>query len=358
MSYAAFEAEIARVNDVLCSVNLLTWDSRTMMPPGGLEARAKQIATLVGIARDMATSDTLQRSIEHAQVELEGVAPSDTRRLAVEQAKDAIAVLSRIPADLISAAAELKTVAQGSWTNARAANDFATFAPYLERTMEMQRQIAQAIGYGEHPYDAAISAYEPGMSWSRLKTVYDDLSKGLLPLLERAKQVRTRGNILERSYPVEKQRDFSSKMAARFGYDFNRGRLDDAVHPFEISFTSSDVRITGRFRENWLPAGLFAVWHEAGHGMYEQGVAHASHARSLPPISSTFMPLAAQVSVFTNPNHACGKTALAARAASGNFTSRNCKPASRISWRMLMQMPSGGPLTPRGPALFALRRMS
>ena len=56
------------------------------------------------------------------------------------------------------------------------------------------------------------------------------------------------------------------------GYDFERGRLDDTVHPFEISFTRTDVRITGRFRENWLPGGLFAVWHEAGHGIYEQGV--------------------------------------------------------------------------------------
>lgn len=275
MSYAAFEAEIARVNDVLCAVNLLTWDSRTMMPPGGLEARAKQIATLIGIARDMATSDALQRAIDGAQAELEGTSAADTRLQAVQQAGSAIAILSRIPADLISAAAELKTVAQGAWANARAANDFAAFAPYLERTMEMQRQFAAAIGYGEHPYDAAISAYEPGMSWSRLKTVYDELSTGLLPLLERAKQVKTRSDILERSYPVERQREFSSKMAARFGYDFNRGRLDDAVHPFEISFTSSDVRITGRFRESWLPAGLFAVWHEAGHGMYEQGVAPA-----------------------------------------------------------------------------------
>ena len=56
------------------------------------------------------------------------------------------------------------------------------------------------------------------------------------------------------------------------GYDFERGRLDDTVHPFEISFTRTDARITGRFHENWLPGGLFAVWHEAGHGIYEQGV--------------------------------------------------------------------------------------
>ena len=56
------------------------------------------------------------------------------------------------------------------------------------------------------------------------------------------------------------------------GYDLQRGRLDDTVHPFEISFTRDDVRITSRFREAWAPGGIFALWHEAGHGMYEQGV--------------------------------------------------------------------------------------
>jgi len=138
--------------------------------------------------------------------------------------------------------------------------------------MEMQREIAGAIGYKEHPYDALVATYEPGMTWSRLSLLYGDLQRSLRPLLDAAKQARVRSDILERAYPVEKQRAFSSAMSARFGYDFDRGRLDDTVHPFEISFTRADVRITGRFRETWLPAGLFAVWHEAGHGIYEQGV--------------------------------------------------------------------------------------
>lgn len=272
MTYASFEAEIARINDVLCAVNLLTWDARTMMPPGGVDARGKQIATLVGLARDLATGDGLQRAVENARAELAGAALGDRRRLAVEQAAEAIGTLSRIPAKLLSDAAELKTVAQAAWSKARAANDFAAFAPMLERTMEMQREIAAAIGYAEHPYDALVGTYEPGMTWSRLQAIYGELRDGLLPLLARAKEASVRSEILDRAYPVEKQRAFSSLISSRFGYDFNRGRLDDTVHPFEISFTRSDVRITGRFRETWLPGGLFAVWHEAGHGMYEQGI--------------------------------------------------------------------------------------
>ncbi|WP_416068119.1 carboxypeptidase M32 [Rhizobium sp. ZK1] len=275
MSFAAFENEIARINDILCAVNLLTWDARTMMPPGGVDARGKQIATLAGLARDLATSDKLQRAIEGARSELSGIDVGDRRKLALEKAAEAIDTLSRIPASLVSAAAELKTVAQAAWSSARAANDFAAFAPFLERTMEMQREIAAAIGYREHPYDALVATYEPGMNWSRLRRLYGELRDGLLPLLAQAKEANVRAEILDRAYPVDKQRAFSSLISARFGYDFNRGRLDDTVHPFEISFTRSDVRITGRFRETWLPGGLFAVWHEAGHGIYEQGISEA-----------------------------------------------------------------------------------
>jgi len=272
MSFAVFETEIARINDILCAVNLLTWDSRTMMPAGGVEARGQQIATLVGIARDLATGDALQRAIEAARAELAGAPTNDLRLVAVEQAAASIAKLSRIPAQLVAASTTLKTQAQAAWVKARAANDFAGFAPVLERTMELQREIAGALGYDEHPYDALVDTYEPGMRWSKLQVLYGQLQQSLIPLLAEAKEAKVRSEILDRAYPVDQQRAFSSMMATRLGYDFGRGRLDDAVHPFEISFTRSDVRITGRFRETWLPGGLFAVWHEAGHGLYEQGI--------------------------------------------------------------------------------------
>src|ERR1700755_2162216 len=108
MSVAEFESEVAKINDLLCAVNLLTWDSRTMMPPGGVGARGKQIATLVGLARDLATGDAMRRAIETAGAELEGAPHHDIRIVALEQAKGAIGTLSRIPASTVAAAAELK----------------------------------------------------------------------------------------------------------------------------------------------------------------------------------------------------------------------------------------------------------
>ena len=275
MTYAAFEAEVARVNDILCAVNLMSWDSRTMMPAGGVQARGRQIATLMSLAREIATGEPMKIALEGAREELVSAPADDLRHRAVKDAEIAIGTLSRIPAALVSAAAELKTEGQAIWAKARADNDFAAFAPVLERTMGMQREIAEHVGYSEHPYDGLCGIYEPGVTWARLQTLYAELKAGIAPLLDKALTIPVRDDILTRNYPVDRQKAFSSKIAARMGYDFGRGRLDDTIHPFEISFTRSDVRITSRFRENWLPGGLFAVWHEAGHGIYEQNVAPA-----------------------------------------------------------------------------------
>lgn len=274
MTYSAFQAEIARINDILCTVNLLAWDSRTMMPPGGVDARGRQVATLSDLARDLATGDGLRRAMDGAREELAEAAEDDIRRRALTQAETEIGILSRIPARIISEMAGLKTRAHSAWVDARAANDFAGFAPLLERMMAMQREISAAIGGGDHPYDPMVGMFEPGMTLAQLRTVYDRLKTALVPLIDRARAPPQPDiDFLTRTFPIAAQKAFGLMLAERMGYDLIRGRLDHTVHPFEISFTRDDVRITSRFRETWAPSGIFALWHEAGHGMYEQGVA-------------------------------------------------------------------------------------
>ena len=274
MSYAAFEAEVAKVNDILCAVNLLVWDSRTMMPSGAAEARGRQLGTLVGSRpRDRHRRHHAEGHRQRAHGTHGNARRATSQGGRSTTRRGAIATLGRIPARLVKEAAERRTEGQAVWIKARAENDFAAFAPVLERTVALQREIAEHVGYAGHPYDAACSAFEPDITWAQLKDLYAELKSAIGPLLQAALQAPpARVDVLERTYPIEKQKAFSKAVAARMGYDFERGRLDDTVHPFEISFTRTDARITGRFRENWLPGGLFAVWHEAGHGIYEQGV--------------------------------------------------------------------------------------
>ncbi|WP_299819645.1 carboxypeptidase M32 [uncultured Jannaschia sp.] len=278
MSYADFQARIARINDVLCTLNLLAWDSRTMMPPGGVDARAEQVATLTMLAREMATSDAMAAALNAAQDEVgDG---DDLPARAVALARREIRTLARIPADVIAEKAALSSRAHSIWVAARAANDFSAYAPVLERMMALQRRIAGAIG-GDHPYDAMVGQFEPGMTHARLQAIYAELKAALVPLIQRAADApQPRHDFMARDFPIPAQKAFGLKVAEKMGYDMNRGRLDDTAHPFEISFTRDDVRITSRFRESWLPGGTFALWHEAGHGMYEQNVA-PEHARTI-----------------------------------------------------------------------------
>lgn len=273
MSYRDFSERMASINDLLNAVSVLQWDSRTMMPPGGVESRAKQLATLTLAARDMLLADDTRRLTDAASREVGGLAEDAPERRAVAQAAHAIAFHSRIPADLIRRKTELKTVANAAWIEARARSDFSLFRPHLARMIDATRAYADAIGYERHPYDALVSLYEPGETVDSLDRLFSQLRAGLAPILAAVRAAEPpRADFLERHFPPDRQREVASRLAAGIGFDFGRGRLDSTVHPFEVSFTRHDVRITTRFNPQFLSASLFGTLHEAGHGIYEQGV--------------------------------------------------------------------------------------
>jgi carboxypeptidase Taq len=270
---APLMARIGAVNDVLNAVSLLTWDSRTMMPGGGAETRGLQIATLTRLARDLLLDGGTEQALSAAEAAVAGLPPNALSHRQVSQTREAVEHHRRVSADLIEARAALRTVAQAAWIEARAKSDFSIFAPHLAKTIDLSRRYADAIGWQEHPYDALIQLYEPGETVARLDRFFGELRDGLKPILAAAlASPAPRSDFLYRDFPEEGQRAFGLAMAQRFGYDLSRGRLDTTVHPFEVSFTRNDVRITTRYRRNYLPASIFGTFHEAGHGLYEQNV--------------------------------------------------------------------------------------
>lgn len=280
MSLQDLRLEIGAVNDLLCASSLLVWDSRTMMPKGGAAARGAQIATLVEAARARLMGPATARAVEGARREVEGLPDDDAAAREVRAVDHALAFHARIPADLIRAKAELRASANAAWIEARAANRFDLFEPFLARTVGLARDYAAAIGGGGHPYDALVGIYEPGESVESLDRLFATLRSGIRPLLERAAaRPAPRLDVMRRSFPAQAQLAFAARIAQAFGYDLDRGRLDFTVHPFEISFTRHDVRITMRRAETFDPPAIFGGFHEAGHGLYEQNVDEA-HTRT------------------------------------------------------------------------------
>jgi carboxypeptidase Taq len=273
VSYQQFAERMGAVNDLLSASSLLTWDSRTMMPSGAVECRGKQIATLTMLAREMLISDETMRLLDAAETVSRALPEDAPARRAIEQTRSAIAVHRRIPAELQRQRTELRATSQAAWIQARAENRYRLFAPYLEKTVDLARRLADAIGWTQHPYDALMSLFEPGETVATLQPLFARLRQGLLPLARAiVGKPQPASDFLRRDYPEDLQREFALKMAEKFGYDLTRGRLDGTVHPFEISFTRNDVRITTRYYRDYLPASLFGTLHETGHALYEQGV--------------------------------------------------------------------------------------
>lgn len=274
MSYTAFSERFAAINDLLNIANLLTWDFRSMMPPGGAETRGQQMATLTSMARDVLLSDDTARRVDAAREAIAAMPEDSIEARSVLHAEQALAYHQRIPSDLLRRRAELNLTGQAVWERARAANDFSMLQPVLEEHVQICQRLADAVGYDDHPYDALIAIYEPGATVRSLDALFGQLRAGLKPLVEAVRAAEPpRDDFLYRDYPEEAQRQFARTIAEAYGYDFSRGRLDTAPHPYEISQTRQDVRITTRYYRNNIVACLQGTMHEAGHGIYEQQVA-------------------------------------------------------------------------------------
>lgn len=273
--YDALCAHLKDIVNVNTAASILEWDQQVNMPAAASAARASQLATLARIGHEMFVSDTTARLLEEAAQEVADMPYDSEEASMVRVVKQDFDDEIKLPTELVGQLTEATALAHEIWAQARANNDFAAFRPALERVVELTVKKAECLGYQEHPYDALINEFERGMTTARVKEIFDEHKPALIKLIADIQQVadRVSDDVLRQEFDIEKQRAFGVEVVKAYGYDFSRGRLDVAVHPFETRFASNDVRITTRYNVNWLNPALFGTMHESGHAMYEQGVA-------------------------------------------------------------------------------------
>ena len=274
----------ARRAAVLASVEaLLGWDEQTLLPPraGGYRAeQAAAVAALVhGIRTDPAHGDRLARLAAGPLARSGPAEVAGTIRLLNRDFQKQ----SRLPARLVEELARTCVEAQQAWREARAESAWEKLRPWLERVFALKREQAACQLPDRDPYDALMDDYEPGASWPAVAARFDALRGQLVDLVRACvgSPRRPDDTLLRGSFPEAAQQRFVREVAARIGFDFSRGRLDTTAHPFCATMGPHDCRITTRWDERFLPTALFGVLHEAGHGLYEQGLPTAW--RGLPP---------------------------------------------------------------------------
>jgi carboxypeptidase Taq len=260
---------------------VLGWDERTYMPRQGSAHRAEQVALLARLTHESFTSPeigTLLSQVEGLPLVRDRESDPAANVREIRRSYDRAV---KLPKELVEEIARVTTRAQQVWQEARQAamedssrRPFESFLPWLERVVELKRREADAIGHQGVRYDALLDEYEPGATTAEIRETFAALRRDLVPLIAAIanSSKRPRREIVEREYPIDRQQIFCEAAAAAIGFDFNSGRLDVTTHPFCSGMGPGDCRLTTRYNLRHFNDAFFGTLHEAGHGIYEQGL--------------------------------------------------------------------------------------
>jgi len=247
----------------------LQWDQEVMMPTEASAFRSKQIAYLSSLSHQKFTSKSTGLLLE----KLLGKDLTNEQQINVERSLYDYQIASQLSASFVEKRSELISASYSAWVNARANQDANIFLNAFEPLLDMKREEAELRGYQDHPYDAMLNLYDKGLRVKTLDPLFQTLDKELQVLIseceERQEDYR---HILKAEVPQNTQWEFSLDLLRKMKFDFNRGRQDISQHPFTISLSPHDIRLTTHSSEKHISPIIWGSIHEGGHALYEQGL--------------------------------------------------------------------------------------
>jgi carboxypeptidase Taq len=261
---------LAEISDIQRSVGALFWDQRVSMPPLGSPARAEAVATLGRIAHDRFVDDEIGSLLERLRPLEESLEYDSDDASLIRVTRRDWEKERRVPSELRTEMLRAASEGHLTWVEARKNNDFASFLPVLEKNLGLKKRYVECFEWDDSPYTALLDDFEPFMKTTEVAEVFDTVKPVLSELVREAPQIDA--GFLEDHYPEQLQQEFGERVLATFGFTDGSWRLDTTAHPFCISFSTRDVRLTTRYDAT----GLHSLWssmHEAGHGLYAHGIA-------------------------------------------------------------------------------------
>ena len=272
MSYEELHGRFKRIADLNHALAMLSWDEAAMMPTGGGTIRAESMATLSGLVHDMVGADETGDLAEAALAE----DLDDWQAANVELIRRDWQEARALPGDLVVALSTATSTCQQVWRPARPANDWEAVAGPLEAVLALTREKAQALAdaLGCDPYDALLDSYQPGLTKAQIDPLFAQLRDVLPGLIDSALDRQDEPLPITDTFRVERQEALGKALMAKVGFDFDRGLLGVSHHPF-CGGEPDDTRITTRYNQADFLESMFAVLHETGHALYQQGLPKA-----------------------------------------------------------------------------------
>lgn len=273
-AYKTLEDRFRKMSALSGAGAILGWDSAVMMPDGGADARAEQMAVLGVMGHEMLCSSEIGDLLDAAEDQVADLESWQAANLS-EMRRD-WRHATAVDADLVDAVSRATSKCEMTWRQARADNDFKSLQPSLEEVVSLiQTQAkAKAEAFGLSEYDALLDQFEPGCSAAQIDSLFDDLGGFLPPFLEQVlERQKHAGHAVLPTGPFDeaKQKELGLHFMTKLGFDFNHGRLDVSHHPFTGGIPD-DVRLTTRYKKDDFTQSLMGTLHETGHALYEQNL--------------------------------------------------------------------------------------
>jgi carboxypeptidase Taq len=283
-AYVELVQRLQRTHTLGTIGDILGWDEQVNLPPGAAEQRAAQHAVLAELHHAAVSDPEIGKLLTTLEA-LPAHRLDDGQRAVVTNARRDYDRATKLPAEFVREKAVQGSRGYHAWARAKAADDFASYAPVLEANIALARREAAYLGQSAAPYDYLIDKFDPGLTSAVIGTLFTELKRDLVPLVGRvlrspAIAVARSAARKARGFPVDLQAKFLREVTTAIGFDYNCGRIDVSLHPF-CSGTGADVRLTTRYSEDMPLDALFSSIHEAGHGLYEQGLPRASLGTAL-----------------------------------------------------------------------------
>lgn len=273
-AYARITRHNQRNYRLMHAVQMLQWDSATMMPRKGAAARGESLAELEGLIHGFNTDPGFGALLDQAaQEDLD-----DMQRANLRETRREWAQANALPAALVEQRNLAAQHCEHAWRTQRHQHDWpgflSNFKPLLAQVREEARCLAQAQGIGR--YDALLDKYEPGLRDADVARIFGEVRQWLPGMVEQIRHKQAGESVipLQGTFPIAAQKALCEEVMRHLGFDFDAGRLDVSSHPF-CGGTFEDVRLTTRYDEHDLLKGLSAAIHETGHATYNMGLPQA-----------------------------------------------------------------------------------
>lgn len=256
------------------AIEVINYDIETQAPKKGMEDDARDITFLSNERFRIHSSDEFRKLVKELKKEQDSLDTYNQRLITLLDRE--LTREDHITSDFDKERTELFNKGYITWIQAKEKNDYSLFKDTLKKIYELQKRYVELQdNYDkDNLYNTLLSDYEYGFTTKDLDPFFDDLEKGIVPLLNEIRHASysPRHDFLKRRVPIQKQEEFSDYLMRFNGFDFERGSLSTTEHPFTAQLSYNDVRITTHYYEDNFLSNMFSIIHEGGHALFGQNV--------------------------------------------------------------------------------------